>query len=73
MIYLYSLIGLGGLAALVYVVRSIKSWGNAEIKQDIAEKESANDKKELQSWLNRPRFDADVVKRLRDAAKNKRP
>lgn len=37
---LYSVLGLGGLAALIWVVRSIKQWGNAELEKDIAEKKA---------------------------------
>lgn len=36
---LYSLFGLGGLAALIWVVRSIKAWGNAEYKKEEAEED----------------------------------
>lgn len=40
MIWLYSALGLGGLAMLVYIVRSIKAWGNSELKQEQAENET---------------------------------
>lgn len=37
---IYGIFGLGGLAAVIYAVRSVKAWGNAELKQEIAENES---------------------------------
>lgn len=41
MIWLYSILGLGGLGIVVYVVASIKDWGASKEREDRIEAENA--------------------------------
>lgn len=63
--FLYSILGLGGLAALIYVVRSIKQWGAADIKTEQAEKERDDANENAKDLANRPRTIDDTRNRLR--------
>jgi len=54
-IYLYSLLGLGGLGAVIYIVRSVMDWGAAKEREDGLVKDNA----ELEG----------IVKGLRDVSK----
>lgn len=66
----YALGGLGGLAILIWVVRSIKRWGASEHKLNQAVKDKDHANKEAKKWSN-ARTVSTVV-RLRDHAKRKR-
>lgn len=61
---LYSFMGFGGLAVLIWVVRSIKRWGAADAKKAEAEKERDAARENLDRHLDRPRTTGDLVKRL---------
>lgn len=70
MIYLYSFLGLGGLALLIWVVQSIKAWGVADLKEKEAEADAVQSKNNAQKWA-----DANTVSassRLRQLAKKLR-
>lgn len=67
---LYALGGLGGIAVLVWIVRSIKRWGAAEHKHNQAVKDKDNANKQARKWAD-ARTKSTVV-RLRDHAKRKR-
>lgn len=58
---LYSIFGVGGLAILIWVVRSIKRWGAADARAERAE-EKQHDAERL---ANRPRTMSDRIERLR--------
>ena len=61
MIYLYSILGLGGLAALAWVVWAIKDWERSKYKAKEAEKE----RDDALRHTDRPRDTADNIMRLR--------
>ena len=68
---LYSLLGIGGLAVLIWCIRSVKRWGAAEYKEDAAIKQREAAEESAQAWANKPRsFDA-FAERMRKLAKKR--
>lgn len=63
--YLYSIIGIGGLAAAVWFAIQMQKVGASKAKIDQAEKEKSDAIKAAQSAINRPRTRNDRIKRLR--------
>jgi shikimate 5-dehydrogenase len=63
---LYSFLGLGGLAAAIWLAIQLQKIGAADIKVKHAEKEKNDALQAAQSALNRTRTRSDRIKRLRD-------